>query len=126
MTDRVKALLELLKSKEYKKSRRHMENTDFLNPEGAEDYAALFKKVLAEEHPIIHKNDRFGFNFSTDRKISWLGGNVSPNYSRIITDGFDKTAQAIEKSIRSCADTEHIAYGEQMLKSIKYSSAYAE
>lgn len=126
MTDRVKALFELLKSKEYKNGRRHVENTDSLNPEGVDDYAALFKRVLAEEHPIIHKNDRLGFHFSTDRKISWLGGNVSPNYSRIITDGFDKTAQTIERSIRSCSDKERIAYGEQMLKSLDYALKYAE
>lgn len=126
MTDRVKALFELLKSKEYKKGRRHVENTDSLNPEGVDDYAALFKRVLAEEHPIIHKNDRLGFHFSTDRKISCLGGNVSPNYSRIITDGFDKTAQTIERSIRSCSDKERIAYGEQMLKSLDYALKYAE
>lgn len=126
MTDRIKALFELLKSKEYKKSRRHVENTDSLNPEGVDDYAALFKRVLAEEHPIIHKNDRLGFHFSTDRKIHWLGGNVSPNYSRIITDGFDKTAQTIKRSIRSCSDKERIAYGEQMLKSLDYALEYAE
>lgn len=126
MTDRVKALFELLKSKEYKKGRRHVENTDSLNPEGVDDYAALFKRVLAEEHPIIHKNDRLGFHFSTDRKIHWLSGNVSPNYSRIITDGFDKTAQTIERSIRSCSDKERIAYGEQMLKSLDYALEYAE
>lgn len=126
MTDRVKALFELLKSKEYKKGRRHVENTDSLNPEGVDDYAALFKRVLAEEHPIIHKNDRLGFHFSTDRKIHWLSGNVSPNYSRIITDGFDKTAQTIERSIRSCSDKERIAYGEQMLKSLDYALEYVE
>lgn len=126
MTDRVKALFELLKSKEYKKGRRHVENTDSLNPEGVDDYAALFKRVLAEEHPIIHKNDRLGFHFSTDRKIHWLSGNVSPNYSRIITDGFDKTAQTIERSIRSCSDKERIAYGEQMLKSLDHALEYAE
>lgn len=126
MTDRVKALFELLKSKEYKKGRRHVENTDSLNPEGVVDYAALFKRVLAEEHPIIHKNDRLGFHFSTDRKIHWLSGNVSPNYSRIITDGFDKTAQTIERSIRSCSDKERIAYGKQMLKSLDYALEYAE
>lgn len=126
MTDRVKALFELLKSKEYKKGRRHVENTDSLNPEGVDDYAALFKRVLAEEHPIIHKNDRLGFHFSTDRKIHWLSGNVSPNYSRIITDGFDKTAQTIGRSIRSCSDKERIAYGEQMLKSLDYALEYAE
>ena len=126
MTDRIKALFELLKSKEYKKERRHVENTDSLNPEGVDDYAALFKRVLAEEHPIIHKNDRLGFHFSTDRKIHWLSGNVSPNYSRIITDGFDKTAQTIERSIRSCSDKERIAYGEQMLKSLDYALEYAE
>ena len=126
MTDRVKALFELLKSKEYKKGRRHVENTDSLNPEGVDDYAALFKRVLAEEHPIIHKHDRLGFHFSTDRKIHWLSGNVSPNYSRIITDGFDKTAQTIERSIRSCSDKERIAYGEQMLKSLDYALEYAE
>lgn len=126
MTDRVKALFELLKSKEYKKGRRHVENTDSLNPEGVDDYAALFKRVLAEEHPIIHKNDRLGFHFSTDRKIHWLSGNVSPNYSRIITDGFDKTAQTIGRSIRSCSDKERIAYREQMLKSLDYALEYAE
>lgn len=72
MTGRDKELFELLKSKEYRKIRRHIEDDGFLNPENAEDYSELFKKVLAEEQPVIYKNDRMGFNFSTDRKIHWF------------------------------------------------------
>ena len=44
-----------------------------------------------------------------------LTGNVTPNYARVITRGFDKTREEIEASMAKAEDATKRAYGAQML-----------
>ncbi len=110
MTDKIQALLQALKSGAYKEKRKNTEIP--LSGFGTID---CFARQVAEEEPLLFENDSFGFHRSTDRRMPPLTGNVTPNYARVITAGFDATRADIRASISSATDEKKRAYGEQML-----------
>lgn len=110
MTDKIKALLRMLKSGEYKKNR-----TDTEVALAGYATADCFKRQAAAEVPLLFQNDSFGFHRSTTQRMPPLTGNVTPNYARVITRGFDQTRKEIKASMASAEDAAKRAYGEQML-----------
>lgn len=119
MTERIKAALERLKTQNYKDLR-----TDAIRVTGDDLKtiklrAELFKKSAESEKPIIFEDDSFGFNRYTKTSYSYSWGNITPNYGRIITDGFDKTICRINAAIASTDDDEKKEYGGVMTDMLK-------
>ena len=92
MTKHIEALLQQLKDKEYRKLRRSDVET-----------------------PILYPVDFFGFHMGKAEKLIPMEGNVSPDYERIITKGFDALREELVASINSTTDLDKIAYGKRML-----------
>lgn len=115
MTERVRARLELLKSREYRKSRRgvNIEKRPFW--QSADEYVRDFNYVTELARPIIHADDVFGFCIGISEIIPSPSGNVSVNYSRFAKEGFEKTRERILRSMEKTADAEKLEYGRAML-----------
>lgn len=113
MTEKIGRLLELLNSREYRKQRRHFVN----KPQG--NRVEILKSVLNEETPLLFENDRIGFNRTTDIMGCWGSGNVTPNYYKIISVGFDAVIRQIRTSIKSADSDEKICFGKEMIESIE-------
>ena len=92
MTENVRALLEQLKSKEYRSYRT--------------------KDV---EEPIVYPLDCFGWNFGTNFDSVWGSGNVTANYPRIMKIGFYAVRDELVASLEKADTPEKKAFGEEML-----------
>ncbi len=118
MTSKVENLLKQLRSKEYKKLRKPVGEVVFYGSDTLEEHMQDFKKVIALEHPVLFENDDFGFNRGIDLKSPWGVGNVTPNYYRVISQGFDVVSEQIKDNISKTQDEEKKAYGNAMLECI--------
>lgn len=116
MTERVKELLRLLKSKEHKKQREHTEQPKCGDLYDVNHRAEYFEKILEHEKPIIFENDRIGFNRSDDCTIASSGGNVTPDYYYVISNGFDKITEEIRESRKK--HPENSEYANALLRCI--------
>ena len=116
MTERVKELLRLLKSKEHKKQREHTEQPECGDLYDVNHRAEYFEKILEHEKPIIFENDRIGFNRSDDCTIASSGGNVTPDYYYVISNGFDKITEEIRESRKK--HPENSEYANALLRCI--------
>lgn len=92
MTELVTALLEQLKSKEYRKLRQS-----------------------DEAPPIIFPVDMFGFHFGSNVILPSCGGNWTPDYPRVLRDGFDGIAAHIRASRAAHPEPDKQAYADEML-----------
>lgn len=121
MTDKIRALLEDLRNGSYKKQRTNDGRLNIDGIIGDDEYMGCFKRVMERERPILYENDSFGFNHSVNEVIQGYGGggNIIPNYGKIINDGFDKTADLIRSSMTKTHDESKLKYGEDMLESIR-------
>jgi len=113
MTDKVKKALTQLRSMEYKKQR--IDNGDFditgivMKEPGTRRRLAMFREMLHAETPYILADDIFGFNrrnrqtpcYVTEHghKIRGNGGNITPNYARVIGQGFDGVIERIDGTL---------------------------
>lgn len=95
MTNNVQALLKQLRDKSYKSYR-----------------------VNTTEAPILYPVDFFGFHIGTNNPCSAIGGNVTPNYKRMITKGFDAVREELVTSISGVGDEQKKAYGNEMLQKL--------
>lgn len=96
MTKNVEALLCQLKDKSYKACR-----------------------TKSDRSPILFPIDVFGFHIGNNEKFSFdYGGNVTPNYKKVISKGFDAIRQELVCSIEKAVDENKIAYGKLMLEKI--------
>lgn len=116
MTKRVEKLLQLLKSKEYKKQREHIKPWNFEKLYDIKYQAECFEKILEHEKPLIFENDRMGFNRSTDCTLMPASGNVTPDYCYVISSGFDKISEEIRESRKKHPENAELA--DAMLKCI--------
>lgn len=99
MTERVKKLYDLLKSKEYRNFRQERENPDL----SSFDFTTATEnvvKTIDEETPVIFDGDNFGFNRCSNIRFSAGVGNLTPNYSRVITKGFDAMLNQIKENLK--------------------------
>lgn len=115
MTEKIKTLLENLKSKEYRKLRVTGKTFSTENAYTYENCVKFFRELADIEKPMLFENDSFGFNRYTDFKVPQRSGNVTPNYHRIITNGFDKIVADIKISIQKTDDEEKQKFGKMML-----------
>lgn len=137
MTEKVRSFLELLRKKEYRKNR--IENdTDLTNeingssPELCD--TLILERMLDGEIPVILEGDIFGFNRrqknlpyyydSTGKKIADGPGNVTPNYARVISSGFDTLLEEIDKYEK--INTDSPFFYEAMRRSVNASLKIAE
>lgn len=119
MTERIECLLEQLKSKEYRK-KRHAAIFRKERPGGSpKERAEYFRDFVSLESPVLFEGDRLGFNRSTNVPVLDLGGNVTADYGRVLTMGFDAIAAEIKASMEGTDDAQKLAFGQSMLDSIE-------
>ena len=119
MTEKVQKLLKDLNDRYYRLKRvipRYMDYTDLPNRQ-----VEVLREIVAREKPLIYENDSFGFNRYAAHKIKPLSGNVTPNYGRILKDGFDGCVEKIRQSMATTTDPEKLKFGQDMLESISIS-----
>ncbi len=85
-----------------------------------------FNTILEMQKPVILENDDFGFNIYVNDKIPFIWGNVTPNYGRVITDGFDTTSEKIKASMSKTRDEAKLSYGNDLLECIGLCEKKAE
>ncbi len=119
MTDRIKRLHEQITSREYRKQRKHIENLSYSDIFSVSKRAQNLKKFTENEEPILFPDDMLGFSRSTDVKLPQGDGNVTPNYGRIITVGFDKISEEIKESMSKADSEEKLLCGKIMLECIE-------
>ena len=119
MTERIKGLLDLLNSKEYRKQRRTgtKEPRDVF-PRFLDENEALFRKHIYTDSPVAFENDYFGFNRSIDTYLSPGAGNITVNYADVMAQGFDKVIERIKDSMSKTDDKEKLEYGKCMLEDL--------
>lgn len=139
MTEKVDSYLRFLRKKEYRKNRI---NTDIDITEKAKSSVKgmrdtiVLETMLDGEEPIIFDGDIFGFNryqkdlpyyYDTDgKKISNGPGNITPNYARVITGGFDSVLAEIGSFKKQNTDKESAIFYEAMERSIAASLKIAD
>ncbi len=96
MTNLVKAMLEQLKSKEYRKLR----SSD------------------PEAQPILYPVELFGFNMGYSERTEYQVGNVTLDYATVITEGFEATKSRILAAKAKHTAPEKLAFADKMLSEI--------
>lgn len=139
MTEKVSKFLELLRKKEYRKNRidNDINVTEEVNAnhEGLRDTIVL-ERMLEGEAPVILEGDVFGFNrkqsklpyyyIADGRLIDSGPGNVTPNYARVISTGYGKLLEDIEKYKKINVDSESAIFYEALERGIRCSIDIAE
>lgn len=92
MTKQVQALLNQLRDKSYKAAR-----------------------TMTEEFPVIYPIDFFGFHLGKNEPMRSGVGNITPNYKRVITLGFDAVRRELVHSLEVTDSDVKKRYGQQML-----------
>ncbi len=109
MTDRVKKYLDFFLAREYRNSR--IDNGDFdlsekikIEPYLMRD-TVVMEEMLRTETPVFYEGDIFGFNRSqkniayylhqNGNRVTATYGNNTPNYARVIGEGFDIVLEKI-------------------------------
>ena len=118
MTEAIQILLNNLKSKEYKKERREIPEPEYRNFYDLDGYVENFKEYIANEVPIIHENDDFGFNIGVTYKIEQVYGNMTPNYYKIVSQGLDSIRNQISSNIEQTDDEDKQKFGKAMIDCI--------
>ena len=120
MTENVRKQLELLKSQEYKKHRKHIEDFDAGDSYKATDDAELFRRFVDTYEPVfMGDSDRMGFYRSNDIKANGYEGNVTPNFSYVLANGFKTVRNDIKKSMDKTTDEDKLKFGRAMLSCIE-------
>ena len=107
MTDKVKLLLNDLKSKSYRRARASCD----VVPE-------TFEERIRKDAPLLFENDDFGFNRGTAVKLNPGPGNVSPNYYAVLNKGFDRIIKNIEVAIQNESDSDKTEYGKAAINKL--------
>lgn len=119
MTERIEKLLKFLKSAEYKSERLSVNIPFEPDDLDIEKQLELFRKSTEAEQPNIFFDDLFGFNRFSDFRPPVRNGNITPNYMRIISTGFEQTADTISQNILKSDNPEKKKYGKTLLTLIK-------
>ena len=99
MTEKIKLLREQLKSNEYKKLRKDGKTLDYKKFITPKDFVYNFRLFMERENPILFENDNFGFNHSFNARLTDITTNYTPNYQKVISQGFDAIRSQIRVSI---------------------------
>jgi len=122
MTERVSYLLNLLKSKEYKKMRK--KGFPGFSPDATS--RELFCMTMKWEEPVCYKQDRIGFYrcYSDIPKIS-KQGNTVPCYGYYLENGFDAVYRHM-KAEEAGAEGERLRFIRDAIAVIESVYAYCE
>ena len=116
MTDRIKAKLDYLCSKEYRKNRiSKPEIREIPYATSVSEFVSAFERAIDMARPMIHGDDEFGFCISSADIIKSPNGNITPNYYRIAEEGFDATREKIKASAANTQDSDKLEYASAML-----------
>lgn len=115
MQERIRKIKENLKKAEYKNQRMHIELSYNKGTFDMEQQIDLFKSLANAEEAVIFDDDSFGFNRYTDFTPPIREGNVTPNYLRMISSGFEKTAEEIKNSASKTDDNGKKEYADKLL-----------
>ncbi len=126
MTDRIKKLLELLNSKEYRKVRRHFPCPTDHFCYTAEDVMQAFDGFISADLPIAFDGDIFGFNRTTDTALPNGSGNLTPNYKRVMSAGFDKIISQINEQMSKTDSDQKKLLGNAMIKMLERCIEYCD
>ncbi len=118
MTERIQNLYEQLKNKSYRSRRRNLSEANFPKPQTMEEITENLRNFVAMEEPYLLEDDTLGFHRSSWEKGRWSNGNVTPNYSPILTFGFDKIKADVTASMAKTEDAEKRAFGQAMTDNI--------
>lgn len=77
-----------------------------------------YRSLRDGESFLLYENDDFGFNRRSPSRIIGSQGNVTPNYKRVISSGFNEIIKQINTSILATEDEGKKAYGAKMLSKI--------
>lgn len=114
-----------MRKREYRSNRREAPREwEQLQSCCKENGAGWLSKVLAEERPVFYGQDRLGFHRSIRFVSQDWGGNVTPNYSRVITQGFDKIIEEIKR--QQPQNEEQRQFAHEMISSLQAGIAFAE
>lgn len=116
MNPKINMLLKNLKSKEYRNNRIKTEYAGTENSDALDAQLKLLRELADIEKPVLFENDSFGFNRYTNCNTPWRDGNVTPNYARVITLGFDRIISEIKLSMQKTQDAEKHEYGRSMIE----------
>lgn len=96
MTKQIEALLKQLNDKSYRNLRTE-----------------------SEEFPVIYPIDFFGFNLGKNELCPANGGNITPNYKRIISEGLDSVYKKIYDRAETETDPQKKLFANKMLSEVK-------
>lgn len=139
MTERIKFLLDNLNRREY----RNLRDTTIYNiddiTEGFSDTMKDAKRLefmLENEIPVFFENDRIGFYRSITEiplyvnsrgeRNRWTLGNITPDYGRIITNGFAKVIEDISESRKVNVSDEQREFLDAEELTVRAAIAYCE
>ncbi len=126
MTERIKKLFDRLNEKEYRKQRRHFPySTDHFCYEASE-VMRVFEDLVTADTPYAFEGDNFGFNRMTDTPMPCGSGNLTPNYKRVMTDGFDEAIRQIKDSMSKTNDENKKQLGKYMLDCLSRCLEYCD
>ncbi len=141
MTQAVKDYLQILNQREYRNLRTdgNIDISTLINGLSSFDIeipCVSFEEMLKNEQVILYPNDRFGFHRS-QRKIPFFingkgkkaraggQGNITPNYARLIAQGFDALTADINQKLKY-ADEKQSSFYKAALRHIKAIEIHAE
>ena len=125
MTDRIKEYYEILKSGTYKKLRKEpTENAKNYTSSVEYEDCEGFGRFLSDETPLFFGNDTMGFHMSMNIMLPSRCSNVSPDYGRVITLGFDRILAEIDSAVPK--DSEQAHFAEMMKKNITAALDFAK
>ena len=139
MTRNVESFLTLLRKRDYRKKRidNDTDITELLKamPRELTD-TLILEKMLNGETPVLLEGDIFGFNRhqknlpyyfdESGKKICDGPGNVTPNYARVIAQGYDALLGEIEEYKKVNTDGEAVVFYEAMERSVRASLGIAD
>ena len=113
MTENVKIALAALRAQEYKKERIEIEDYNLTEQvkhlEDRMRRPAMLRDMFSREVPHFLEGDIFGFNRTVPKTPYYLdrngrrhqntGGNITMNYGRVITEGFDASLELMDPRV---------------------------
>ena len=116
MTEKIKTLRALFESGKYKEIRRGNTDATSVGCFELSDLMLAMRHSLNSEVPAHIMGDDIGFYRSTGGQVVSTNGNLTPNYYRIITNGFEGVRKQIIDALSGASDPEKREYGKAMLE----------
>ncbi len=123
MTERVQKALDELRTHKYREQRVTSDDFDMTEELKGESpkliHTRILEKMLESENPYFLQNDIFGFNrkntitpyyYKDEKKQVDFGGNITPNYRRVIEQGFDAVLAQIQEYSKNANDSQKLFY----------------